>query len=382
MDLTFFEYPGAAPGVAGAGMVHRIVWRVASSEALEFWKERLDGQGVEADLTDDSLLFADPEGLEHELVLDTTDDQKLSACSPEIPAEHALQGFDGVRAYSNDPPRSQRLLGEALGFTRRAGETWEVRGERRGSVYAYDPAPPEINRRQGAGSVHHVAFASRMEDIEQWRTRVAEAGARPDPGDRTLLLQIRLLPGAQRRAVRDRHDRSRLRDRRGRGAPGRAPVAAGPLRADARAARAYAEAPALPARLADGSLGLLAAQRGPAARRPSVQRSACQAQVSGGAPDKCLMNGWDDRGIVDQSALRMREATFAAGIWLTYVVCGASALYIVLTWERPYRTLIALLFGAGLVGAVAISRLDRASGSSAAATASPSSSPGASSTSR
>lgn len=179
MDLTFFEYPGAAPGVAGAGMVHRIVWRVASSEALEFWKERLDGQGVEADLTDDSLLFADPEGLEHELVLDTTDDQKLSACSPEIPAEHALQGFDGVRAYSNDPPRSQRLLGEALGFTRRAGETWEVRGERRGSVYAYDPAPPEINRRQGAGSVHHVAFASRMEDIEQWRTRVAEAGGGP-----------------------------------------------------------------------------------------------------------------------------------------------------------------------------------------------------------
>ena len=30
MDLTFFEYPGAARGVAGAGMVHRIVWRVAS----------------------------------------------------------------------------------------------------------------------------------------------------------------------------------------------------------------------------------------------------------------------------------------------------------------------------------------------------------------
>ena len=59
------------------------------------------------------------------------------------------------------------------------------------------------------------------------------------------------------------------------------------------------------------------------------------------------MTGWDDRGIVDQSALRMREATFAAGIWLTYVVCGASALYIALTWERPHRLLIALLFGSG-----------------------------------
>ena len=27
-DLTFFEYPGAARGEAGAGMVHRIAWRV------------------------------------------------------------------------------------------------------------------------------------------------------------------------------------------------------------------------------------------------------------------------------------------------------------------------------------------------------------------
>jgi glyoxalase family protein len=181
MDLTFFEYPGAAPGVNGAGMVHRIVWRVAARAALEFWMQRLSEHGVQAQLTPDSLLFADPEGLEHELVIDASGDPRLSAVSPEIPAEHALLGFDGVRAYSNDPPRSQRLLAETLGFTRRSGETWEVRGEQRGSLYAYDPAPPEINRRQGAGSVHHVAFAARIEEIEQWRERIAQAGARPTP---------------------------------------------------------------------------------------------------------------------------------------------------------------------------------------------------------
>jgi len=27
-DLTFFEYPGALPGKAGAGTVYRVVWRV------------------------------------------------------------------------------------------------------------------------------------------------------------------------------------------------------------------------------------------------------------------------------------------------------------------------------------------------------------------
>ncbi|HEY0517107.1 MAG TPA: GGDEF domain-containing protein [Solirubrobacteraceae bacterium] len=71
------------------------------------------------------------------------------------------------------------------------------------------------------------------------------------------------------------------------------------------------------------------------------------------------MNDWDDRGIVDQSALRMREATFAAGVWLSYVVIGAAALYIWLTWERPHRLALSLLYGAGLLGAIAVSRLPR-----------------------
>jgi len=181
MDLTFFEYPGAARGIAGAGMVHRIVWRVSSAQALEFWEERLATHGVRADLSGASLLFADPEGLEHELVHTSAQDEPLTADAPEIPREHALQGFEGVRAYSSSPVRSERLLGEAMGFTRGQGEHWEARGEHRGGFYAYDPAPPEINPTQGAGTVHHVAFAAVIGDLEQWRARVAEVGARPTP---------------------------------------------------------------------------------------------------------------------------------------------------------------------------------------------------------
>src|SRR5947199_10829148 len=59
MDLTFFEYPGAERGVAGAGMVHRIVWRVASADALAFWEERLRSAGVSSDRNGDSLLLHD-----------------------------------------------------------------------------------------------------------------------------------------------------------------------------------------------------------------------------------------------------------------------------------------------------------------------------------
>src|ERR687890_873570 len=40
-DLTFFDYPGIPLGQAGDGMVHRVVDRVASAEALDFWAHRL-----------------------------------------------------------------------------------------------------------------------------------------------------------------------------------------------------------------------------------------------------------------------------------------------------------------------------------------------------
>jgi len=33
--LTFFEFPGAAPGRHGAGMIHTLRWRVAGGAALD-----------------------------------------------------------------------------------------------------------------------------------------------------------------------------------------------------------------------------------------------------------------------------------------------------------------------------------------------------------
>ncbi len=69
--------------------------------------------------------------------------------------------------------------------------------------------------------------------------------------------------------------------------------------------------------------------------------------------------GKPDRGIADLSALRVREATIATGIWLTYVVCGAAALYVALTWDRPHRLLIGALCGAGVLGGLAVSLLPR-----------------------
>ena len=176
-DLTFFEYPGAAPGRAGAGMVHRIVWRVASGEALDFWAERLAANDTESERGGEGLVFSDPEGLQHELLVAEVPDQPLIADHPEVPAEMALQGFHAVRAYSSRPDASRGLL-ETLGFT--DGEGWEARGEHRGSRYFYDE-PPAEHGIPGAGTIHHVAWTSDDEDHEAWRERVRQGGGHPTP---------------------------------------------------------------------------------------------------------------------------------------------------------------------------------------------------------
>jgi glyoxalase family protein len=179
-DITFFEYPGAPRGRAGAGMVHRVIWRVASPEALDFWERRLADAGYDSSRLDDALRFQDFEGLEHELAVVQTSDEPLIADHPEIPRELALQGFHAVRAYTHDQTRSRPLLEEALGFQPHDENSYEVRGESRGGFYFYDPAPDE-RPLQGAGTVHHVAWASQPEDQEAWQRTVAEAGAHATP---------------------------------------------------------------------------------------------------------------------------------------------------------------------------------------------------------
>jgi len=179
-DITFFEYPGARPGRAGAGMVHLIAWRVATDEALDFWAERLGGEDIRLAREDGTLRFADPEGLALALTRVETDDEPLVAEHPEIPRDQALQGFAGVRAYSAAPEGSTAFLEQTLGFAPTGETEWELRGETRGSTYAYDLAPPERGV-GGAGTVHHVAWASTMEDHGAWRERVASGGATPTP---------------------------------------------------------------------------------------------------------------------------------------------------------------------------------------------------------
>jgi glyoxalase family protein len=179
-DITFFEYPGARQGKAGAGMVHTISWRVASPEAVDFWESRLADEGIAGErYPDGSFAFRDPEGLRHALIPGESPDEPLIADHPEVPKEFALQGFDGVRAYAHDPEQSRRFLEETLEFEPHGETGWEARGEHRGGLYLYDQSD-EVGV-PGAGTVHHVAWASPTSEQEAWQRRVAESGAQPTP---------------------------------------------------------------------------------------------------------------------------------------------------------------------------------------------------------
>jgi glyoxalase family protein len=180
-DITFFEYPGARRGRAGAGMVHTITWRVASEAALDFWEGRLAAAAVATRRADGRLRFEDPEGLGLELAVGSTADEPLVADHPEVPAELALQGFDGVRAFADGSAASRALLEDVLAFVPAGNERWEARGAARGGLYELDPAPASGSGVPGAGTVHHVAWSSTMDEHEAWHARVSAAGMHPSP---------------------------------------------------------------------------------------------------------------------------------------------------------------------------------------------------------
>jgi len=179
-DITFFEYPGAISGTAGAGMVSVIQHRVAGEDALGYWEQRLGDEGVATErIADGGLRFADPEGMVHELVISSAPDAPLIAVHREVPAQYALQGFEAVRARVHDPARSEALLGQVLGFTELGGHDWEARGATRGGRIMFEQS--DQRGIPGAGTVHHIAWAVLEAELAGWRERVASSGAHPTP---------------------------------------------------------------------------------------------------------------------------------------------------------------------------------------------------------
>jgi glyoxalase family protein len=174
--LTWFEFVGAARGRAGSGMIHTLQLGVAAPAALDFWAERLAAGGVQCEPADGTLVFHDYDGLRFELVVAAAGSPPLVAVHPEIPAEHALIGPQGARAYGREPDGAAPILTETLGFEAAGDGAYQLVGEHRAFAWGYDEPPAEPGR-QGAGTVHHIAWACPDADQLDWQRRVRDAGA-------------------------------------------------------------------------------------------------------------------------------------------------------------------------------------------------------------
>jgi len=178
--LTWFEFAGARRGQAGAGMIHTIQLGVASEAAQDFWADRLSGKGYESQRDDGSLGFDDYDGLRFELVVARDGNPPLRAEHPEVPAEHAILGVEGVRAYiARGVDGDRELLTGTLGFTDRGEGEYRLDGDERHFHWAYDSSTQRGI--PGAGTVHHIAWHSPDDDHVGWQQRVAEAGMRVTP---------------------------------------------------------------------------------------------------------------------------------------------------------------------------------------------------------
>jgi glyoxalase family protein len=172
--LTWFEFAGVPRGQPGVGMIHRLQLGVDGPAALEFWKDRLDAAGYPCGEEDGVLRFADYDGLSLELHGDTHGNPPLKAEHPDVPAEHAIAGVQGARAYAAEPADAQPLLTQVLGFDHKRDHEYVLGGGDRHFHWGYDQRSER--GREGAGTVHHIAWHSPDDDHLAWQQRVREGG--------------------------------------------------------------------------------------------------------------------------------------------------------------------------------------------------------------
>ncbi|NIZ07955.1 VOC family protein [Pseudooceanicola sp. HF7] len=163
--MTYFPFGDMPRGKRGIGEVGVTEFAVPPG-ALHYWEERLAAAGVtgmarETAFGEARLSFAGPDGDGFALV-ETAPRGRTPWTGEDIPEEVGILGFHGARFRLREAGATEELLG-FMGY-QKAGEDkgltrFVIEGGNAADTIDIEALPGSAAARQGAGSVHHIAFA-------------------------------------------------------------------------------------------------------------------------------------------------------------------------------------------------------------------------------
>ena len=164
--LTFFPWEGVPPGRLGIGEAQETVFAVREG-SIGYWTQRLIENGVTHDppvkrFGETTFAFKDRDGARLALTGVKGVEAKPGWSAGGVPAEHAMRGFHSVSLLLAEAGPTAAILTDVFGFVAdgREGPTQRFRapGVDVGAIVDLRTAGEFLSARQGAGSVHHVAF--------------------------------------------------------------------------------------------------------------------------------------------------------------------------------------------------------------------------------
>lgn len=172
--LTFFPWEHAASGRLGVGEAQETLFRVPEG-SLGYWAHRFVENGVAHESVakrfgDSVLSFNDSDGLRLALVAVPGIESETTWNAGDIPTEHAIRGFHSVSLLLREAAPTAAILTDVFRFSEVGREDSMVRfkaGETEiGGIVDIRVAGHFLHGRQGAGSVHHIAFRAADDEAE------------------------------------------------------------------------------------------------------------------------------------------------------------------------------------------------------------------------
>lgn len=180
--LTFFPWEGIGKGVNGTGMATNIGYAVPA-DSLEFWKDRFKKFEIKyteekESFGEQSISFADPDGLQFNLIVASKTDSRKPWLTHDIDETVAFTGFYSVTLTLKSVAPTAAILTDVLGFTLQGQEGNKYRfitdAVENASIIDIIEAPAMAAGKSAGGTNHHIAFRVKDENsLMDFRNKIA-----------------------------------------------------------------------------------------------------------------------------------------------------------------------------------------------------------------